>query len=215
MSARDSPRRGRPPKTSLQDIVDTAVAQLTAEPDKPLSLHRIARALDITPMAIYHYAADRDELLQAVTNHMLQDLQPEVPDQPWPEQLRYWALSLRDYFLDRPALLNLLGWQQHVASAWLSQLAILARILRRAGLAGAPLADTVQWVSNTVMGAIFMEIAGKQSGFKVSKSDIRKLPQEDAVPVLAMMEHLWQKNARTVFAEGVDRIVLAVSAGQQ
>lgn len=187
---------------------------MAAQPEEPLSLNGLARAAGITPMAIYRYAADRDELLQAVANRLLQDLKPEIPDRPWPEQLRYWAFATRDYFLRNPALFTILGWQQHIASAWLSQLAILARILQRSGLADADLADSVQWVSNTVMGAIYMEIASKRSGYKVSHVDIEQLPTDDGALVGSLMRHLREKSARSVFSDSLERIVASLEQGR-
>lgn len=207
-------RRGRPPKTSLDELVDKAIEMLSAEPEKPLSLNALAKAVGITPMAIYRYAADRDELLHEVANRLLQDLKPVIPDEPWPEQLRYWAFATRDYFLSNPALFTIIGWQQHIASAWLSQLAILARILQQSGLTGMALADAVQWVSHTVMGSIYMEIASKRSGSKVALSDIHKLPEDDAALVEDLMQHLWRKNARAVFTDCVERILANLEASR-
>lgn len=200
-------KRGRPPKTSFDDLVNKAMELMAAEPDKPLSLHGLAKAVGITPMAIYRYAEDRDELLQEVANRLLQNLKPVMPDQPWPEQLRYWAFSTRDYFLKNPELFTIMGWQQHIASAWLSQLAILARILQQAGLSEAALANTVQWVSNTVMGAIYMEISSKRSGYKVSKTDIYQLPNDEAELVESLMKHLWNKNSKSVFTDCIERVI--------
>lgn len=208
-------RRGRPPKTSLEEIVDKAIELMALEPDKALSLNAIAKALNITPMAIYRYARDRDELLEAVADRMLRDLKFDIPDQPWQAQIRYWAFATRDYFLANPALFTIIGWQQHIASAWLSQIATLARILEQTGLADARLADTVQWASTTVMSAIFMEIASKRSGSRVNMSDVEKLPAADADLVRSLMRHLLKKNSRAVFTECVEKMIVTIEASPQ
>jgi len=210
VSTTPRPRRGRPPKTSLEDLVDKAIELMAAEPDRPLSLNALARAAGITPMAIYRYAADRDELLQAVAERLLGDLNPKIPDADWETQLSAWAFAMRDYFLKNPALFTILGWQQHVARPWLSQLAGLARILQRAGLKGRALADAVQWVSSTIISAVYMEIAARRSGSRVSASDLRSLPEEDAVLMAEVVQHLKQKSARAVFTDCVERILIII-----
>lgn len=204
------PRRGRPPKTSLEDLVDKAIELMAAEPDKPLSLNALAREAGITPMAIYRYAADRDELLQAVAERLLGDLNPKIPRADWDVQLRAWAFAMRDYFLKNPALFTILGWQQHVARPWLSQLAGLARILQGAGLEGRTLADAVQWVSSTIIAAVYMEIAARRSGSRVSASDLHSLPEEDAALMAEVVQHLERKSARAVFTDCVERILINI-----
>lgn len=200
-------KRGRPAKISLDDIVAKAIELLSADPEKPLSMNALAKALEVTPMALYRYVQDRDHLLQAVANQMLSELAPEIPDADWSQQLRAWSLAVRDYFLANPGLFGLLGWNEHIATAWWGQLATLTRILKAAGLRRQTLADTVQWVGNSIMGSIYLEIAGQQSGYKLNDNDWQSLSQDDAILVEELIDYLNRKNARTVFTDGVERII--------
>lgn len=204
-------RRGRPAKTSREHIIEKAVELLLTAPTEPLSFHRLAKALDITPMAIYGHIADKDALLQAVATRLLDELQPRIPDATWEEQLRVLAQATRKHFLKYPALFAILGWQAHIASAWLRQISLLARILEQTGLHGRELADAVQWTSNTLVGGIFMEIAGRHSGYQVSPEDIHLLPEDDAERVNEVMMHLLKKSASSVFNDSVDRVIEALS----
>ena len=66
-----APRRGRPPRASREQIVDAAVALLRESPDEPLTMARVAKAVGLTPMALYRHFKDRDELSpQAITAFM-------------------------------------------------------------------------------------------------------------------------------------------------
>jgi AcrR family transcriptional regulator len=205
-------KRGRPAKISLDDIVAKAIEQLSAEPEKPLSMNALAKALEVTPMALYRYVQDRDHLLQAVANKMLSQLAPTIPNAHWSQQLRVWALAVREYFLANPGLFGLLGWNEHIATAWWGQLATLARILKSAGFANQALADLVQWVGNSIMGSIYLEIAGQQSGFKLNDEDWQSLARDDVQVVEELIEHLNRKNARTVFIDSVERIIANIEA---
>ena len=205
-------KRGRPAKISLEDIVAKAIEQLSAAPHKPLSMNALAKALDVTPMALYRYVQDRDHLLQAVANQMLSHLAPKIPDAHWSQQLRVWSLAVRDYFLANPGLFGLLGWNEHIATAWWGHLATLARILKGAGVRDQALADLVQWVGNSIMGSIYLEIAGQQSGFKLNDEDWQSLAPDDVTIVEELITHLNRKNARTVFTDSVERIIANIEA---
>lgn len=203
-------KRGRPAKISLDDIVNEAITQLAQDPVKPLSLNALARALGVTPMALYRYVDDRDALLQEIAGRLLHDLNPQIPEASWQEQLRTWAAAMRDYFLANPSLFSVLGWQEHIASAWLSQLATLVSILERTGLQGKDLADTVQWVGSTVMSTIFMEISGQKTGYRLNEADLADMQPSEVERLQALISHLRQKSAFSVFSESIERILVNI-----
>jgi len=205
-----SVKRGRPAKISLDDIVNEAIKQLAQDPGKPLSLNALARALGVTPMALYRYVDDRDALLQEIAGRLLHDLNPQIPEASWQEQLRTWAAAMRDYFLANPSLFSILGWQEHIASAWLSQLATLVSILERTGLQGKDLADTVQWVGSTVMSTIFMEISGQKTGYRLNEADLADMQPSEVERLQALISHLRQKSASSVFSESIERILVNI-----
>jgi AcrR family transcriptional regulator len=203
-------RRGRPPSTSREDIIGQAVALLRAEPAQPLSIHRLARAVGVTPMALYHHVGDKDALLQAVTARLLGEWRAEHADGPWQQRLHDWADGARRHFRRNPALLGLLGWRDHLAGAMLRQIAVLARILEDAGLADAELAHSVQWTVNTLMSAIVMEAAGRQSGVRLGAGDESELAPDDAARVRPLLGMLSARRAAAVFDDHVQRVIEAL-----
>ena len=64
-------RRGRPPRLSRDAILMAALDMLEREPGLAFSLNGLARALKVTPMALYTYFGSRDDLLQALTERLL------------------------------------------------------------------------------------------------------------------------------------------------
>lgn len=202
--------RGRPPRTSREQIIDKAVELLLAEPLKPLSIHGLARALGLSPMALYHHVGGKDALLQAVAARLMAELQPQLPEGPWQQQLRAWAVAVRRHFLKYPVLLGLIGWRAHISSAWLAQVALLARILGRAGFADEALADAVQWTSATLFSAVYMEIVGRASGAQLSRADVDRLPEADAALMVALLPHLLPKRAGALFDDHVERVIEAL-----
>jgi AcrR family transcriptional regulator len=63
-----SSRRGTAPRRTAQRIATIARKILEAEGPEAVTMRRIARALRVTPMAIYHHYDDRAALLQAVAD---------------------------------------------------------------------------------------------------------------------------------------------------
>lgn len=205
-------KRGRPAKISREQIVDTAIELLLDESESAFSIHRLAKALGITPMAIYRHLDNKDALMQAVAVELLQRYEPSIPEEgEWADQLRAWAGQTRKHFLGHPAFFTILGWQEHIASGWLHQIAVLTRIIARPGLEGKELADAVQWTANTIMASIHFEIYSRQSGYRVSSADIQSLPQEDGEIIKEIMSHLLKENPHAVFDDGVERIVEAIN----
>jgi len=202
--------RGRPARTSREQIIDKAVELLLDEPLQQISIHGLARALGLSPMALYKHIGGKDALLQAVAARLMDELRPELPEDAWQQQLRAWALAVRRHFLQYPVLLGLMGWREHIASAWLAQVVQLARVLQRAGYADAALADAVQWSSGALFNAVYMEIVGRASGAQLSREDIDRLPAEDAALMHTLLPHLHGRRAGEQFDAHLARVIEAL-----
>jgi len=92
----------------------------------------------------------------------------------------------------------------------LSQLATLVSILERTGLQGKDLADTVQWVGSTVMSTIFMEISGQKTGYRLNEADLADMQPSEVERLQALISHLRQKSASSVFSESIERILVNI-----
>ena len=208
----DTGKRGRPARLNRDDIIATAAQLLLGDAGEAFSIHALARALDVTPMAIYRHVDGKDALLQAVAVELLERFQPRIPASPWADQLRAWARQTRSHFLAHPAFFSILGWQEHIAGAWLRQIAVLTRIIARSGLEDRELANAVRWTANTFMASIQFEIASRRSGSRFSAEDIALLGADDACLINSMMSELLQDNAASIFEDCVDRVIEALQA---
>jgi AcrR family transcriptional regulator len=59
-----SPRRGRPPRFTADELLDVVVAQFNARGYDATSMEDIARATGLTKSAVYHHVAGKEELLR-------------------------------------------------------------------------------------------------------------------------------------------------------
>lgn len=154
------PRRGRPRSISREAILDTAITLTEKEPGVPLSLAGVARAVGMTPMAIYTYFENKDAMLQALTDRMLSGLDvSSLESKPPIERVIGWARMVRAHFQIRPQLTDMLVWEGgHGSIAWLNRSAPLATALADLGLKGDEQARTLSWLWGAIMGAIHYEL---------------------------------------------------------
>ncbi len=91
-----SEARSRPPLTRAA-IVSRALEIGNAEGLDAISLRRLASEFGVTPMALYRHVRDKQDLVNAMTEAMYEEIDMTAgitPDMPWIEQLR---TSLRNY----------------------------------------------------------------------------------------------------------------------
>lgn len=151
-------KRGRPPRLSRDAILDAALALLERAPREPLTVARIAAAVDAVPAALYRHFASLDDLLDGVLARVLAGAHIRVrPRAAWPGQIRDWMTSLRRELLRYPAVLALIGRRGRTSPAWLDAVAAPIPILERAGLRGAKLARTHLWLTETTTALVLQE----------------------------------------------------------
>ncbi|MGI8564705.1 MAG: TetR/AcrR family transcriptional regulator [Candidatus Dormibacter sp.] len=74
---------GRPARLSRQVVIDRAEAILASEGIEALTMRRLARDLGSSPMALYGYVHDKEELLVALLDRRAAELpRPALPDDP-------------------------------------------------------------------------------------------------------------------------------------
>ncbi|MGC2657411.1 MAG: TetR/AcrR family transcriptional regulator [Bryobacteraceae bacterium] len=93
-------------QTTSELIADAALAILESEGAAAVTMRRVAAAVAITPMAIYHHFPSREALLTAITDREFEKLAgylAAVPETGSPEaRFINSSLAYLDYALDRP-----------------------------------------------------------------------------------------------------------------
>ena len=89
--------------------MDAAVALIEAEGPAALTMRRLGSALGVEAMAIYHHFANREELLRAIGDRMLERLGELDFSADWRDACRRFATVLREVAVAQPATFQLLG----------------------------------------------------------------------------------------------------------
>jgi AcrR family transcriptional regulator len=94
------------PRLSREALVDAAVALADREGLQAVSVRRLARETGVTPMALYWHIRDKDELLAALGDRLLAEVELPAAQRPsaWARELRASLEALLKVLAAHPAL---------------------------------------------------------------------------------------------------------------
>jgi AcrR family transcriptional regulator len=155
---RDSP-------LTADEIAREALRQFDGDGPEP-SIRLLARALDVTPSAIYHHYPSHARIVQAaidlIWQEAAQDVLDQIPD-PFtadPREVLFTAgLSTRRTFWRHPRA------AQHVAADWnpsdavTAVLSLMAHLFERIGLTGTRFEEAFHGYSSFVLGNVVLAAA--------------------------------------------------------
>ena len=152
--------RARTPRNTLSPelIVRTALALMESDGTSGFSLRAVAAELGVGPMALYTYFRNKDDLYDAVRNHLMGLLPPVPDDAPWQDQVRAVCRSLRALMLQHPCLAQLLASRPLSGQETARVAEGLLGVLRSAGFDKETAARTHTTLFTYVLGATSWEI---------------------------------------------------------
>lgn len=151
-----------------------------------LSMRRLGLELGVEGMALYHYFAGREELLQGIGDKLLEAVGDLEMAGDWRETCRAFADALRDIAKARPAAFRLVGLQPFDTAASLQLVERLLHALVSAGFAAPEALGVYRAVASYARGYALAEA----SGFNVDAANFRgrqrlRTLDRRAFPILA------------------------------
>ena len=133
MSAKKQRRVPSGAGLSKQRVVAEAIRLADGEGVDGLSMRRLAGALGAGAMSLYHYVANKEELLDAMVDAVFEEIElpPDVAD--WQSAMRCRAESARQVLARHPWLIGLLESRTSPGPANLRHHEAVAACLRKAG----------------------------------------------------------------------------------
>jgi AcrR family transcriptional regulator len=131
-----APDRRRGERTAGRDrIVRAGLALLDRDGYEGFSLRRLAEAVGTTPMALYHYFANKGALLDAVLGAALAELRvPRRSSGGWVEDVRRLTLAFRRVLARHPHVVPVLMSRPALGPGALRWYDTALALLRRSGL---------------------------------------------------------------------------------
>ncbi|WP_086819359.1 TetR/AcrR family transcriptional regulator [Allokutzneria sp. NRRL B-24872] len=154
-----SDKRTRAPRNTLNPelIVTTALGLMKTEGVEAFSLRALAKELGVGPMALYTYFRGKDELIDAVRDHLFSTRKLSSAQGPWQQQLRSVATGLRELLLEHPCLLRILASRPLKGPETAAATETVVRALREAGFSKENAARAHTSLFTFVLGAALWE----------------------------------------------------------
>ncbi|OUZ06768.1 hypothetical protein BHE97_18455 [Aeromicrobium sp. PE09-221] len=161
------PRRGRPPRGAAQlsrtVIVEAAIKIIEKDDASGLTMRAVARHIGVDAKSLYNHVADKDALLDAVSEHVLGDLVLPAPSGNPRADLLAFASAFRVQSLNHPRS-TALALSRHVATIEsLAPAETVLRILRRAGFETPEAIHALRSMVAVLVGLVLREVSAKRT----------------------------------------------------
>jgi len=141
-------------------ITDAALRLMDAEGLDAVSMRRIAREVGVEAMSLYNHVRDKDDLLNAVIERVMQEFPfPDAVDDDPIAYGRRLAHCWRDLLRAHPSVIQLFGERKHSGASVDSLRPMDAALsaLRRAGLSESDAAQAFHTIGSFIFGTVMME----------------------------------------------------------
>lgn len=104
-------KRGRPSRGGsklTREAIVTSAREWTLKENRKLSIRALASHLEVDPMAIYHYFANKTALLEAITVSIMQGIYMPDRNGSWQVELKKLCRSYLTLLRDHPGFLETL-----------------------------------------------------------------------------------------------------------
>jgi AcrR family transcriptional regulator len=157
---------GRAPQISREAVLDAALRLADEQGLDAVTMHAVARRLQVTPMALYRHVDDKNALLDGLVEMLLTEYQLPRAEDEWDERLIALAEGIRDTARRHPAVFPLLLTRPAVTPAArvvrdAVQAVLREAALREGGLPEAEVARAERLISTAVLGFAASEASGR------------------------------------------------------
>ncbi len=154
-------RASRVPRHTLSRgrIIDAALRLLDAEGFEAVTMPRLAKSLGVGTMSLYRHVADKDDLVNAVAEHVLSGVAvPDGEPDDWEGRVVGYLRALREAALSHPALSRILAERGLTVGPVFDQLEAVHAILRTAGFSDLDAVRTFYALLTYVFGFVVWEL---------------------------------------------------------
>lgn len=181
----------RPPM-SRERVLETAIGLADRGGIGALSMRKLAQELGVEAMTLYHYVANKDEILDGIVDMVVSEMELPPPGPDWKAAVRHTSMSAHEVLRAHPWAAALLLSPSRVSQARLRYMNALLGTLRGAGFSPEMTDHAYHALDSHVMGFTLWVV-----GMNLHEADLEEmattflaeLPREE-LPHLA--EHVEQ-----------------------
>ena len=173
------------------EILDAAIAITDEAGPQALSMRAVAQHLGLTPMALYGYFRNKDELLDGIVGHLLAASAAPDLSLTWDEQLRQLAHGIRRVARRHPAMFPLLLTRPAVSPSATTVIETVFRALLEAGVPHEQIPRYERLLGTFILGHMISEVTGRFAVGSLNPRARRAQLEPDALPAHQLLaDHL-------------------------
>lgn len=136
---------------------------------RDFSARKLAASLDVTSMALYWHASNKDELLDWVADLVVDGIVTKPVSGTWDEQLLVLLVDVRDQLLAHPGVIELLATPGRSTAAVARLGNDLLRVIVRAGFSPDDTVQVFRLVLHHLIGSLCMALVSTGAGRDVER----------------------------------------------
>lgn len=152
---------GRVAQISRSAVLAAALRLADEQGLAAVTMHAVARALGVTPMALYRHVTDKEALLDGLVELLLTEYPRPPAEGRWDERLVALADGIRATARRHPAVFPLLLTRPAVTPAARTARDAVQAALREGGMRDDEVARAERLISTAVLGFAASEAAGR------------------------------------------------------
>ena len=178
---RESPTERAP--LSRERVLRGAMAVADAGGIRSLTIRSLAQELGVKPMSVYHYVANKEEIIDGIVDLVFGEIDLPSPDEDWRTEMHRRAASARHVLRRHPWAIPLLQSRTAPGPATLRHLDAVIGCLRGAGFSVEMTAHAYALIDSYVYGFALSEaslpINGPESVAGVAESMMQRFSTGD------------------------------------
>ena len=170
----------RPARLTRERVLRSAVAVADAAGVRSLTIRSLAQELGVKPMTVYHYVANKDEILDGIVDVVHGEIDLPIPGNDWRSEMRRRAHSARRVLRRHPWAIGLMESRTSPGPATLRHHDASIGTLRRAGFSVELTAHVYALLDSYVYGFALQEASlpfdGRETAAEVAEPMMQRFP---------------------------------------
>jgi AcrR family transcriptional regulator len=196
-------------KLSLDTLVSAAEEIAARDGLDALSMRRLAEHCGVGAMTIYGYVRTKEELLGALADRFLAEIEMPDASAPWQDQVADVFRSVREVMLAHPALAPILGSQRVDVTSAYRGAEVVFRALRGAGVADEDIVTAFRALAAFTVGAVQREIGVRGSDAALPR--LATLPAAEFPTVASVAATLAARDPAEDFERGLGLLIAGIA----
>lgn len=195
-------------------VVAAAAAIVEERGIEELSMRLLAERLGVSAMTPYRYVASKEELLAALADQYLGEVELLAADAPWEDRVRTVFRSLREVLLRHPQLAAIVAVQRTNGPASYRGAEAVLAALDDAGLAPVQAVGMFATLAAFTVGYVQREIP--TDARLAQEADrlvaVQRLPPDEFPHITRSADAFLGRDTKEQFETGLDALILGIKA---